>query len=291
MDQKNPSSSSTRKLKFTPKAPKRRPPTSSSQPARNAADEDAESEFLLSQFQMNTFKLFSMRRLRPKYNAQGMILTRRNVSIVICESDKTTSLDVTMEDVLHDSSSEDETYLEPWDCGHINYPTTLPIREPDSGNPKILNEAEFGEAATNKEYNEKNVNAAEKLGLLDENEKESLLLFKFPNQLPLQKESVSSNSKGKESGGQAAAGASHKFSDWGDLTEGRMGKLVVYKSGTVKLKLGETLFDVYPGAGDDCEQVMAMNVGTKDCCHLGQVEKHVVVSPDVDSILDGSTLE
>lgn len=35
-------------------------------------------------------------------------------------------------------------YKEPWDYHHTDYPITLPLRRPYSGNPELLDEAEFG---------------------------------------------------------------------------------------------------------------------------------------------------
>lgn len=303
MNQENPSSSSTRKSKFTPKAPKRRPPTRSSQPRSSGADsavEDADSELLLKRFQekqgqrhTNDKKSSVRVAFGPGAPTPATTTSQKRKPIKdetmedvikdgnILGSGVIENLDETIEDILIESNSEEETYTEPWNYERSYYPTTLPMRRPHSGNPGILDEFEFGEAAFNKDYKENYTNAAARLGFLDESKRESLLFFQLPHYLPPSlKESESSN-KGKEPIGQAPRASSRL-----------MGKLLVYNSGITKLKLGETLYDVYPGSGGDaCEHVMAVNYKAKDGCLLGQVENHAVVSLDVNSILDGLTGE
>lgn len=51
--------------------------------------------------------------------------------------------------------------------------------------------------------------------------------------------SLVSGPKEKEMGGR-------KECSLEDLSEGKLGKMLVYKSGAVKLKLGDVLFDVSP---------------------------------------------
>lgn len=72
-----------------------------------------------------------------------------------------------------------------------------------------------------------------------------MLFFKFPPSLPLEKQSVSR--KGKEKvGTPTVSGESTKpkGTPLEGLRQGYAGKMLVYKSGAIKLKLGETLFDV-----------------------------------------------
>ncbi|KAJ1384598.1 DNA-directed RNA polymerase III subunit RPC4 [Sesbania bispinosa] len=174
-------------------------------------------------------------------------------------------------------------YKEPWDYHHSYYPTTLPLRKPYSGNPEILDEEEFGEAAASVEYDENTVNPAAELELLEKNEQQRMLFFQLPA-LPLVKQSVSR--KGKEKiGTSTVSGEPNKGSALEELPKGYAGKMLVYKSGAVKLKLGETLFDVSPGS--NCiftQDIVAMNTAHKQCCVLGEISKRVVVTPDLDSI-------
>lgn len=67
----------------------------------------------------------------------------------------------------------------------------------------------------------------------DTSEKIRLLLLKLPKSLPSIKRSATAE------GEQIEQGYSLK-----DLPPGQMGKMRVYKSGAVKLKLGETQYDV-----------------------------------------------
>lgn len=70
---------------------------------------------------------------------------------------------------------------------------------------------------------------------------------------------------------------------------GGLGKMLVYKSGAVKLKLGDILFDVSAGVECNCPQsAMAINTTTGDCCELGEVTKRAIVIPDIDHLLDAS---
>ncbi|KAJ1426529.1 DNA-directed RNA polymerase III subunit RPC4 [Sesbania bispinosa] len=174
-------------------------------------------------------------------------------------------------------------YKEPWDYDHSYYPTTLPLRKPYSGNPEILDEKEFGEAAASVEYDENTVNPAAELELLEKSEQQSMLFFQLPA-LPFVKQSVSR--KGKEKiGTSTVSGEPNKGSALEELPKGYAGKMLVYKSGAIKLKLGETLFDVSPGSKCIFDQdVVAMNTAHKQCCVLGEISKSVIVTPDLDSI-------
>lgn len=177
-----------------------------------------------------------------------------------------------------------EEYREVWDYHHSNYPISLPWRRPYSGNPELLDEAEFGETSTKSEYDENAINPALELGFLEENEKAQMLFVQLPANLPLTKRSASA--KGKD--GLSGRGFSEKGCSLEELSGGGfMGKMLVYKSGAIKLKLGDTLYDVSPGS--DCifaQDVVAINTVEKHCCSLGEVEKRIVLTPDVESILN-----
>ncbi|XP_054812439.1 uncharacterized protein LOC129313405 isoform X2 [Prosopis cineraria] len=168
-----------------------------------------------------------------------------------------------------------QEYQEPWDHQSY-YPTTLPLRKPNSGDPEILDEEEFGEAATNIEFDEDAVNNAAELGLLDKKEEKQMLLFQLPA-LPLVKQLASG--KGKEKVGTSEA-SMKGCNNLEELSGGYMGKMLVYKSGAVKLKLGENLFDV--SVGSDCvfaQDVVAMDTARKNCCVLGELGKKAIVTP------------
>ncbi|KAG7954997.1 hypothetical protein I3843_11G049200 [Carya illinoinensis] len=315
------SSSAPRKLKFAPKAPPRRKPKPTP-PKTKVGDRDEEAEhaqYLLRRFNEN------LARRGPKGEKKSSVqvafgpgvtpstLIRRfgvskdgigGKSSGTCpkssdyEKAPLSSPSAANEDV-RDVCSADPTntvqivkkeYREPWDYHNTYYPTTIPLRRPYAGDPELLDEAEFGEAAANSEYDENTISPASDLGLMAENEEEKMFFFKLPPSLPLLKRSTSRKGKEKvetdsslDSGGVSKKGCSLE-----ELPGGYLGKMLVYRSGAIKLKLGDTLYDVTPGS--DCvfsQDVAAINLAEKQCCVLGDLGKRAVVTLDVDSLLDG----
>ncbi|PVH37696.1 hypothetical protein PAHAL_5G062300 [Panicum hallii] len=127
---------------------------------------------------------------------------------------------------------------------------------------------------------------AEELHLLQEEQdsKERIFLFQLPKSLPLPRRSSNIvETKGKATGKEVKEGSNLQ-----QLPQGYLGKMLVYKSGKVKMKLGDVLFDVNPGAESRMPQhVVALNTREKHCCLLGEIEnRHVIVTPDVDSLLN-----
>ncbi|CAJ1934297.1 unnamed protein product [Sphenostylis stenocarpa] len=212
-----------------------------------------------------------------KYLGKEQIRSRRSSAATEDQND-TSTIDVT-EDTTNASARKIKgKYKEPWDYNNSCYPITLPLRKPNSGNPEILDEEEFGEAASS-EYDENTVNSAAELELLEQSEQPKMFLFQLPKYMPFNEKS----NKGKEEIG--ASTVSGKAGALEELPRGYMGKMQVYKSGAVKLKLGETVFDVSPGT--DCkfaQDVVAVNNAQKNICNLGEISKKVVIVPDLDSI-------
>lgn len=179
-------------------------------------------------------------------------------------------------------------YVEPWDY-YLYYPITLPLRRPYSGNPEILNKVEFGVASA--DFDETCINPSAELGLMEEREEAQMFFFQLPPSLPLVKRSASI--KGKEVVDDSKPlprrrDTPEKGCCLKDLPAGFMGKLQVYKSGAVKMKLGDILFNVSPGS--DClfaQDVAAINVKEKQCCILGELHKRAILTPEVDSLIDG----
>ncbi|OMO98165.1 RNA polymerase III Rpc4 [Corchorus olitorius] len=201
-------------------------------------------------------------------------------------------------------------YREPWDYNHSYYPITLPLRRPYSGDPELLDQAEFVEAA-GKEYDENTINTASDLGLLEEGDTGKMFLFQLPANLPMVKRPAST--KGKEKAEISVPsqhfGASQKGCQLQELQGGYMGKMLVYKSGAVKLKLGEMLYNITSffhskllglcyslqiseegvSPGSDCafaQDVAMVNTTKKHCCMIGELGKRVVVDPDIETVLD-----
>ncbi|KAF8667263.1 hypothetical protein HU200_052932 [Digitaria exilis] len=189
-------------------------------------------------------------------------------------------------------SSSDEAklpkeYAEPWDYTHTDYPVTLPLRRPYSGNPEILDDEEFGESSAGR-ARDAELTAAEELGLMDRSDESQLLFVQLPASLPLpmQPESVAEPTKGSEGRREGVRTPSHIGSKLRELPGGYMGKILVYKSGKVKMKIGDTLFDV--SSGSNCkfvQEVAAMNTREKHCCTVGEISKRAVITPNIDSLL------
>ncbi|KAF8642745.1 hypothetical protein HU200_067126 [Digitaria exilis] len=127
---------------------------------------------------------------------------------------------------------------------------------------------------------------AEELHLLQEehSSKERMFLFQLPKSLPLPRRSSSViERKGRAVGKEVKEGFNLQ-----QLPQGYLGKMLVYKSGKIKMKLGDVTFDVNPGTESRMAQhVVALNTREEHCCLLGEIEnQHVVVTPDVDSLLN-----
>uniref|UniRef100_A0A0E0N622 DNA-directed RNA polymerase III subunit RPC4 n=1 Tax=Oryza rufipogon TaxID=4529 RepID=A0A0E0N622_ORYRU len=129
---------------------------------------------------------------------------------------------------------------------------------------------------------ESSIHPAEELNLLEQGDTRRMLLFQLPKSLPLPRISAAVERNGKARDKEVKEGSNLK-----ELPQGYLGKMVVYKSGKIKMKLGDVMFDVNPG--EECrmaQHVAAINTKEKHCCLLGEIEsRHVVVTPDVDSLL------
>ncbi|GKB89949.1 DNA-directed RNA polymerase III subunit RPC4, partial [Tanacetum coccineum] len=167
-------------------------------------------------------------------------------------------------------------YKEPWD--YYKYcPTTLPVRRPYSGNPELLNELEFKDDSETNPYNESSTKPADELGLMDEDLEKKLIFFQVPKTMPLPKPPLK----------DAAGSSITKACNFNELPTSFMGKMLVYKNGAVKLKVGDHLYNV--SGGLDCsfaQDVVAMNTEEKHCCNIGEVNKRAIIAPDINSILD-----
>ncbi|XP_073121433.1 uncharacterized protein [Henckelia pumila] len=371
----DPPSESPRKVKFAPKGPPRRPAKSATTKIQTVAEDDGSDDVEAEQRALLRRVTDLARRgskVEKKSSVQvvfshGVASTPLRTFGKPRERNKDKSEAGDAEEVAFDygrtsftsSPSTDKTevgetyteptdavikkkkkkYMEPWDYEHSNYPVTLPLRRPYSGDPELLDEAEFEEAA---EYDENALCSAKELGLLDPDDTPKMLLFQFPANLPLdrvdsrtnrgeraqslkvldksdanQKEILGSSvpsaplsaaAKGKQIAGTAPSVVStsakgkgisgsptnqgngydfRKKSGLEELPKGYMGKMLVYKSGTVKLKLGDIQYDVSPGS--ECtfaQNVVAINTSDRHFCELGALMTRAVVSPDIDSILD-----
>ncbi|KAI7725159.1 hypothetical protein M8C21_013905, partial [Ambrosia artemisiifolia] len=210
--------------------------------------------------------------------------TRKRVTFSSSNATKDEDIDhMLVDDESGSSSNSENEYKEPWDP-YSNYPVSLPLRPLGSGDPEVLNVEEFGKQV---EYDETKINSALELGLSgpEDDNKKHIIFFQFPPQLPLDRVPVSS--KDKEKAGSSSSNVSNKCGGLKDLPNGRIGKMLVYKSGAIKLKLGDTIFNVSSGTPSGSDRSAAiMNTKSKDCCVLGKVNKRAIVTPDLNSLLE-----
>ncbi|CAN6272817.1 unnamed protein product [Urochloa humidicola] len=178
---------------------------------------------------------------------------------------------------------------EPWGTC-TNYPVTLPLRRPNSADAEIHDEEESRHPSSRAQ--DSKLSAAEELGLMERVDAPQLLFFQFPTTLPLPRqadqvaETETDTHVNAKSMGDNRKRRLESIHGLKELPGGFMGKILVYKSGKVKMTLGDVLFDV--SAGSNCmfpQDVVAINTREKHCCGLGEIEKRAIVTPDIDSLL------
>eukprot|EP00884_Botryococcus_braunii_P016718 jgi/Botrbrau1/372/Bobra.110_2s0028.1 len=175
-----------------------------------------------------------------------------------------------------------------WDPSQY-YPTTLPFRRP------VLGASEDEEprwSPMNDAFEEEcdQEDTAERLRLLksDELGGGELMLFQLPSILP----APPSTSDRKPAD---TAGSDSDCMSLRDLPAGKIGKLLVFKSGAVKLQLGNVLLDVTAcGESGIQQEVICINGHGVDKGHqgdiifLGGLHHKVVASPNIDQLLNNS---
>ena len=66
----------------------------------------------------------------------------------------------------------------------------------------------------------------------------------------------------------------------------QLGKMLVFKSGKVKLQMGGVLMDVSLGSQCQCLQhVVAVNVDARSAMLVGEIGHRATVTPDIDQLL------
>ncbi|KAK9131361.1 hypothetical protein Sjap_011848 [Stephania japonica] len=189
--------------------------------------------------------------------------------------------------VPNNGQRAEKEYKEPWNY-YSYYPVTLPLRRPYSGDPELLDEEEFDESSANISNDEEFMNSAAELGLMEENEDSRMLLLQLPTSLPSVKRSATAEANETADGSKPSRKTINflKGCKLEEASPGFMGKLLVYKSGMVKLKLGDILYDVSPGS--DCgfaQDIVEVNTEEKHCCVVGEPSGRATVTPDVDSLI------
>ncbi|XP_023744364.1 uncharacterized protein LOC111892546 isoform X1 [Lactuca sativa] len=253
-----------RKMKFKPKAPPKREQKLLLPKPEKFEDDEADDEKA-----KELMKMFKETSNRPKFKTETKPSARVSSFNFGTKSGGGNAAT---------SSIGAKEYKEPWDY-YKYYPVTLPLRIPYSGNPELLDEQEFNEESETNAYNESSVNPAEELGLLEEDLEKKLIFFQLPATMPIPNQSVKTEGKPLKNASKA--------SSLNEVPAGSMGKMLVYKSGVVKLKLGDHLFNV--SGGLDCsfaQDLVVMNSEEKYCCNVGELNKRVVITPDIESVLD-----
>ncbi|XAR67107.1 hypothetical protein NMG60_11013543 [Bertholletia excelsa] len=292
----NSTSNAPRKVRFAPKGPPRRdqkPIVPKIEKVETVDADDAQAQELLRRFNDASVKVKpkaekKMAQAQVAFGYAGASASVR--SFGIRKNGATTDRPEGPSSEGGDFSASrvrEKEYREPWNY-YSYYPVTLPLRRPYSGNPEILNDEEFGEASVSMDFDEDSIKPAVELGLMEENLEQKMFFLQLPPTLPMVKQSANIGDQGAagDSKPPLDKALSKKPCGWDELPAGYMGKLLVYKNGDVKLKLGDTTYEV--SAGSDCtfaEDVFAINTEEKTCCIVGELGKRAIITPDIDSVL------
>ncbi|KAL5216087.1 hypothetical protein ABZP36_007488 [Zizania latifolia] len=270
-------------LKFAPRVPPKKAAkvVLKAEPAEESKDETVDNELLMKLKTSQSTNPF-VRKVKTEKKE-----IRTQVAFGQGNSSYARSFPMARSSADRSASKLPKEYVEPWDYTHSDYPVTLPLRRPYSGDPEILNEEEFRESSASTAQDGE-LTTAEELGIMDRSDEPQLLFFQLPTSLPLPKQpdSVAEANTGSEenSGTRPSALPGSRLKE---LPGGFMGKILVYKSGKVKMKMGDILFDVSPGS--NCmfvQEVAAINTREKHCCTLGEISKRAIVTPDIEHLLD-----
>jgi len=88
-----------------------------------------------------------------------------------------------------------------------------------------------------------------------------------------------------------AAKADGRPASLSELPPMKLGKIMLLKSGKVCLQIGDVLFDVSPGVESIMRQELAIvDSAKKECTVLGSVERRVMVTPDLETLLSDRPL-
>ncbi|XP_006399413.2 uncharacterized protein LOC18019452 isoform X2 [Eutrema salsugineum] len=268
MEEKPP----VRKMKFAPKAPPKRVPKPEVKP--EVVEDDNNSAQATELLRRLTER--SLRKPKGEKKIPASQVAWMGGVVNSTRSDKYLNGSA---GAFGSNVTQDIEYKEPWDY-YSCYPITLPLRRPYAGDPELLDVEEFIQTEGN---HEDSLNTAATLGLMEDSGEQKMIFMRLPS-VPLVKQSATTANR--ETKPNSKGGVEKTCDLKATLPEGFMGKLLIYKSGAVKMKLGEVLYDVSPGLKSEFAQdVMVVNVDEKNCCLVGDVYKHAVLTPDIDSIL------
>ncbi|KAA3486152.1 DNA-directed RNA polymerase III subunit RPC4 [Gossypium australe] len=292
MEPKKEQTNAPRKMRFAPKAPPRKAPKLE---VKTEVVEDIDAVQARDLLQrLNQTSARTKPKVEKKVSSSQVAFgfggggASIKTFVIELNFDRFLIVDVSVGGIHGPGLRVEKEYKEPWDY-YSYYPLTLPMRRPYSGNPGMscvicpcLDEEEF--AAQNVAYDENSIEPAVGLGLMEENLEPTMLFLQLPPTLPIIK---AGHEGASSSGSSRTVRSAKKTCGLTELPAGLMGKMLVYKSGAVKLKLGDTIYDVNPGLSCVFAQdVVAVDTAKKQCCVVGEVIKHAVVTPDMDSVLN-----
>ncbi|KAI9291406.1 hypothetical protein K502DRAFT_344683 [Neoconidiobolus thromboides FSU 785] len=111
------------------------------------------------------------------------------------------------------------------------------------------------------------------------NPKKELLCFQLPSVLPKFKIDTGIQEVGKPDGDQ--------YIDQLNKIDGKVGKLIFYKSGKVMMKYGDILFNVSKASKTSFHQeIVALDSNNKEAYSLAPIKEKFLVVPDLDSLLN-----
>ncbi|ORX87762.1 hypothetical protein BCR32DRAFT_289073 [Anaeromyces robustus] len=122
----------------------------------------------------------------------------------------------------------------------------------------------------------------------DINQENNILFFQFPSIMP----EIINNAMMTDSSNTVKIETSDGKTKRVDLDtnssapEGKMGKLLIYKSGKMKIKIGDIYLDVNPGT--DCnfyQNAFSFNIDKNEGYILGDIRKRFICTPDIESLL------
>ncbi|XVE97908.1 hypothetical protein REPUB_Repub03eG0059300 [Reevesia pubescens] len=289
MEQQNDKPNAPRKIRFAPKAPPRRAPKLEVKTEVKEDIDVIQARDLLQRLNQTSAKTKPKVEKKVASSQVAFGYGRASASIKtfgLPKGASRSSGETSNGGVRTPGLRDEKEYKEPWDY-YSYYPVTLPMRRPYSGNPESLDEEEFASENITNDVN--SMEPAVELGLMEENLEPSMFFLQLPPTVPMIKQIGSTVGHEVDSSSKPAASLDSVKKTCGleELPAGLMGKMLVYKSGAVKLKLGDTLYDVTPGLSCVFAQdVVAVNTAEKQCCVVGELNKRAIVTPDVDSVVN-----
>ncbi|KAJ3003277.1 UNVERIFIED_CONTAM: hypothetical protein HDU68_005777 [Siphonaria sp. JEL0065] len=113
-------------------------------------------------------------------------------------------------------------------------------------------------------------------------EQKQLFFFQLPKKLP--------HFEGLESSLTGNAVDTNGDLDMSSKSEGLIGKILVHRSGKMKLVLGSISLDVDVVPYSDCvQEAVAIDATAKTSCILGKVSKRFICTPDINDLLDSDS--